>query len=163
MADNLQDAIANIVKSLTIPSRIEKHHVLISNRDGVCLFSNKSNELNISMSALLGGVWQASQALIELNKFKTHNEVKLGFDDGENGFCIVQIDIAKRPCYACIVFENEIAPGAIRTQLKLWCDKIADELSLWQPPAHRNGYLFKDVTDEEIDRLFGFGSKECLS
>tara|TARA_R110002049_G_scaffold260900_1_gene436978 strand:+ start:32 stop:523 length:492 start_codon:yes stop_codon:yes gene_type:complete len=163
MADNLQDAIAEKVLDIELPKKLKAHHVLISNRDGVCLYSNNNRDINTNMSALLGGVWQASMALIDLNNFKTRNELKLGFDDGETGFCIVQITIATRPCYACLVFKNEIAPGALRSALRLWCDKIADALVEWKPAAHRSGYLFKDVTDDEIDRLFGFGSKECLS
>lgn len=163
MADNLQDAIKDKLALLPPTSRISKHHLLIANRDGICLYSNREVESKISMGALLGGVWQASVALIDINSMKPHKELKLGFDDGENGFCIVAIELAGRPCYACLVFENEIAPGAVRGQLRRWCDQLAESLVDWKAPSHRSGYLFKDVTDEEIDRLFGFGGSECRS
>ncbi len=163
MADNLQDALRNSIKKIQPSARLQKHHILIANRDGICLFSNQEKGKDISMGALLGGVWQASVALLEINKFQNNDSLKLGFDDGENGFCVVAIELAGRPCYACLVFEKEIAPGAVRGQLKHWCDRLAESLENWSAPATRSGYLFKDVTDEEIDRLFSFGGNECRS
>tara|TARA_R110000868_G_scaffold320917_8_gene582003 strand:+ start:2541 stop:3032 length:492 start_codon:yes stop_codon:yes gene_type:complete len=163
MADNLQDALKQSIEKIQPGNRLQKHHILIANRDGICLYSNKEKGKDISMGALLGGVWQASVALLEINKFGVNPGLKLGFDDGENGFCVVAIELAGRPCYACLVFEDEIAPGAVRGQLKRWCDLLADSLESWSAPVTRSGYLFKDVTDEEIDRLFGFGGNECRS
>lgn len=163
MAENLQDAIRSKLNSVPIKSKLVAHHVMIANQDGICLFSNKQEASNISMGALLGGVWQASKALLDVRSIKAGQELRLGFDDGETGFCVVALELASRPCYACLVFENEIAPGALRTQLRHWCDELSEALKDWRPPATRSGYLFKDVTDEEIDRLFGFGSSECRS
>lgn len=163
MADNLQDAIKAELPKLPIKGRMERHHLMIANQDGICLYSNRNEQTNISMGALLGGVWQASKALLDIKMTEASGELRLGFDDGENGFCVVALELAGRPCYACLVFNNEIAPGALRIQLRHWCDDLSHALVDWQAPASRSGYLFKDVTDEEIDRLFGFGRNECRS
>lgn len=166
MADNLQDAIKAKLTTVPIKERLKRHHLMIANQDGICLFSNQKDASNTSMGALLGGVWQASKALLDVRKVEGSGELRLGFDDGSNGFCVVAIDLAGRPCYACLVFENEMAPGALRGQLRHWCDELASELATWQAPASRAGYLFKDITDEEIDKLFGhegMGRSECRS
>jgi|SRR5690606_20155284 len=165
MADNLQDAIKDALLHVPVKPRLQKHHLMIANQDGICLFSNKKDASDISLGALLGGVWQASRALLDVKKIghSRISELRLAYDDGENGFCVVAVEIAGRLSYACLLFSNEVAPGAVRTQLRHWCDDLAECLKDWKAPASRSGYLFKDVTDEEIDRLFGFGSNECRS
>lgn len=159
-ADNIQDALKNAVDVVSLSSRLAKHHLIIANHDGLNLYSNNSDKQNSTMGALLGGVWQASMALLSQENLK---DLRLGFDDGENGFCIVDFKVGEKTCFACLMFKNEIAPGALRGQLRLWCDELSLQLKNWRPNKTSAGFLFKDVTDEEIDRLFGFEGNACRS
>ncbi len=161
--DNIQDAIRNYLETVPLSARLARHHLMLANQDGICLFSNRHTNTEAALGALLGGVWQASKALMELHQHNKNNDFKLGFDDGSSGFCVVDFYVADKPCYACLMFEDEIAPSALRGQLRHWCDELALQLKSWRAPNKRGGFLFKDVTDEEIDRLFGFEGNACRS
>ncbi len=140
---------------------LNEQKVFICRDDGVLIYKTKSEaEDNFSVGALLGGVWQAAEALsVYLPKQDKFEVFRLSFDTSSAGIYIVPLYL-KRKHYMGILYSGEMNPGFLKNQIREFAKKISEfvsnNLKSQDDKRINSDYLFKDISDEEIDRIFNF-------
>lgn len=149
---------------------IENEFNMISNRvalvrnDGTVLFANSMNSMeSANIGALASGIWQAAQSLNSLvNKDVPEKHYRLAFDTSSEGIYLVPTQLNSVSCYLCCIFKDQINPAKLKQNMRniafLLETFIRDESVSTNFPsqAARTGFLFENITDKEMDQLFGF-------
>lgn len=139
--------------------------LFVTREDGITVYDSVQNQTTTSVAALVSGVWQASEALMKL--VNTSSEVldfRLGFDTSSEGIFLVPFNLTGKRYFLGAIYSDLINPG----QLKRKVSQIKAEIELLyvseeksavkiSKEAIREGFLFHDISDEEIDRLFAVG------
>lgn len=146
--------IKNIIdpKLKTINARL-----FVSRNDGISIYDSVQDETTSSVSALVSGVWQASEALMGLvGKIDDLFEYRLGFDTSSEGIYLFSFDIGGRNYCCGAIYKDCLNPGLLKRQVmmlkadleKLHVPKLKEDSHI------REGFLFSEITDEEMDNLF---------
>lgn len=131
--------------------------------DGITLFSNAKDDFDsASTSALVAGLWQAARSLNDLvGAQEDFYDFRLSFDTTNKGLLILPIKINFQEYFLCAIYKNEINPGKLKRNIKLVKENLETFLKDFDfnssSDSKREAYLFKDISDEEIDQLFDFG------
>lgn len=131
--------------------------------DGITLFSNSNNDFDsASTSALVAGLWQAAKSLNQLvSSEEGFYDFRLSFDTTNKGLLILPLQINLQEYFLCAIYKNAVNPGKLKRNIKLVKENLETFLKDFdfksQPEEGRQTYLFKDISDEEIDHLFEFG------
>lgn len=143
-------------------------HISVVRNDGIVIYSNtKDNFIASSMGALSSGLWQAATSMIEFVDKRDDEEFRLTFDTSSSGVYILPIVVANSRCYLVSVYQDALNPAKLKQQLKNLIFllemyirdesiSVSKETKIHDIDPKREGYLFTDITDEEIDKLFGF-------
>ena len=133
--------------------------------DGITVYSNVRDDFeSATTSALVSGLWQAAKSLNSM--VKTNNEFidfKLSFDSSENGLFILPFLLDKKEYYLCTIYKDVVNPAKLKRDMRIIKENLEVYLEDFSfaptssKQAGREGFLFKDITDEEIDRLFDYG------
>ncbi len=116
----------------------------------------ESKELQ-SLGALLAGVWQASEALKDfLTTKEDQDELRLNFQNAHSGYLLLPPSEKNPKITFAFLFEKQTNPGKI----KFLAGKIRthfDEIEILQKDTGKaEEYLFKNITEDEVDKLFSF-------
>lgn len=137
--------------------------IVVIRRDGINIYSNINNNFEASsMGALIGGVWQAAQALSELtDKNQKVLEYRLSFDTSSNGLYILPLVVANESYFLGAVYQDKNNPAKLKQHLRMLKDNLELYLSDFCNETEvnnekRDGYLFNSITDDEMDNLFSF-------
>jgi hypothetical protein len=140
-----------------------KARLFVAREDGITIYDSIQNNTTTSVSALVSGVWQASEAL--MNLIHPQNDVlefRLAFDTSSRGIYLFPFETAGSKYFLGAIYNDCLNPGLLKRQIS----NIKNELHQYlesQPivkksvVSQRQGYLFQDISDEEIDRLFSLG------
>lgn len=135
--------------------------MFVTRDDGITIYDSIQNQTTTSVAALVSGVWQASEALMGLVYPKQDIlEYRLGFDTSSQGIYLFPLIISNKKYFFGAIYEGCVNPGQLKRQVALIKEEM--ELLFAQEVPHNNeiknnereGFLFKDISDEEIDRLF---------
>ncbi|MBD64141.1 MAG: hypothetical protein CME62_02965 [Halobacteriovoraceae bacterium] len=130
----------------------------IIRHDGICLFSNaEDNFESASISALVSGLWQAAESLNGLaTSDKSFSEYRLSFDTTNNGLYVLPLLLNQEDYYLCAIFNQVDNPAKLKRELRVLKQELENNNSIrtHSTQADRAGYLFKDITDEEINKIF---------
>lgn len=147
--------------------KISKHLTLVRD-DGIVIYTNNDDDfLSSSIGALSSGLWQAATSLIDYVNASGDEEFRLTFDTSSSGIYILPLKLNNSRCYLVSVYQGALNPAKLKQQLKnlvfLLEMYIRDETYSVSKKSNsdketltREGYLFQDISDEEIDKLFGF-------
>ena len=136
--------------------------------DGISFYSNKEFEFHsASTQALVGGLWQAATSLSSLVKQESEfMDFRLSFDDASHGIYVLPLIISGDEFYLSAIFKDAQNPGKLKRDIRLlkenimtYCQglEILQETQIYT--SDRSGYLFSEITDEEMDQLFDFEKK----
>jgi len=134
--------------------------ILIIRSDGLTLYSNGCNDFeNATTSALVSGLWQAAKSLNSMVKSEEDfQDFKLSFDSRENGLFIMPFLLNKEEYYLCTIYKEVMNPAKLKRDMRLVKENLEvflKDFSFDLASAEgRESFLFKDITDEEINRLF---------
>tara|TARA_B100001971_G_scaffold213155_1_gene245561 strand:- start:150806 stop:151309 length:504 start_codon:yes stop_codon:yes gene_type:complete len=143
-------------------------HLSVVRSDGIVIYSNEGDALiSNSMGALASGLWQAANSMINYVGDSDDMDYRLSFDTSSSGVFVLPLELNNTRCYLVSVYQDALNPAKLKQQLKnlmfLLEMYIRDETISVSKDSNkiignetREGYLFKDITDEEIDKLFGF-------
>ncbi len=143
--------------------RASGHSIFVCRNDGILLYSNEkkiSQNDQKSMGALVSGVWQAAEALSTfLPNYKNEDVYRLGFDTSSQGIYVLPLNIKQSTYYLGVIFYDEVNPGMIKSQIRNFGQKFINyiENKTYHNNEVKEDFLFKDITDHEIDQLFSFG------
>ena len=112
-----------------------------------------------SLGALLVGLWQASEAVEGFLSKENAGEMALSYQDSQRGFFILRPNQNNPEVFWGLLFEGEVNPGKVRLYFKNLRDhfnkiEILDKKEINN--SEEGSSLFKDITDEEVDKLFSF-------
>ncbi len=130
--------------------------IIILRTDGISLYSNFSNtEKETLAGALTCSLWQAAKALSEQVLVKK-GDYRLAFDTTTSGIYILPIKLANKEYYICTFWKDQKVPAQLKNEVR----KIKDELESFLEgnnivqEENREGFLFQNITDAEMDDLF---------
>lgn len=147
---------------------------LLIHRSGQILAKHGSMDENDypTLAVLVAGMVAAGQSLAELANAPDSQEFTLAHGVGEHGLYAAQLDTDH---WVFSIHQNMLNPGLFRMQVRRLVNEIQRELATKpilvnsvsespQESANRGvspaltgqnaPHLFRDITDEEIDRLF---------
>lgn len=151
--------ISSIIKQYFIENKYDEivESLTVIRNDGVVLFSNSSDEFkNSSIGALASGLWQAANSLNSLLESKTDElDLRLSFDTSNNGLYILPIKVVNDVFYLCSIYNFEINPAKLKMNLRFLKKNLEVLLSdMKNEEDSRSEFLFKNISDEEMDNLF---------
>lgn len=154
------------------PEKIKVHRVLIFRKDGLILFNNNNdNNLNFStQGALSTGAWQAAFSLFKsLEKESSREEnFRFSFDTSSYGIHILPIRSEEELVYGGIIFRDETNPAQIKNLFRNYVRETEEIFinetkeiieTLDSNSEVQRDFLFKDISDDEIDKLFSFAGE----
>lgn len=163
------------MKQLNVPERMRlilepkmagiNARLFVTREDGITIFDSVQNQTTTSVSALVSGVWQASEALMGLaHPNQDVMEFRLGFDTSSQGIYLFPFTLTGKRYFLGAIYNDCLNPGQLKRQVALIKEEM-DRLFLSEVVAQpkrirtsdREGFLFTDISDEEIDRLFSVG------
>lgn len=156
------------IKHILEPKRLGLDaRLFVCREDGISVYDFVSDSTRAQVSALVAGMWQASEALVKLiDESQDAYDFRLGFDTSSSGVFLLPFNHSGKKYFLGALYSESLNPGVLKHQLTQVREELSallfqsepkrDEVSL----EERNGYLFTDITDEEIDRLFGVHGKQ---
>lgn len=163
MSSSLPQRVLQTLEAEKLPSGIR---LFIVRRDGMLVWDAQPDHQSQSLAALCGGVWEASMAMAGAGGMaKKKDGFRLVFDDSEEGVLVFPLNIEKQTYYLGGIYRSCVNPGKLRHQVQELRARLDVSFAHLKPLAeqrqthasNRDEYLFKDITDEEMDRLFGLG------
>lgn len=162
------------MKTMTVTERIRvilepkraglRARLFVTREDGITIYDSVQDKTTTSVAALVSGVWQASEALMGLVQPENDAmEFRLGFDTSAQGIYLFPFTLASKRYFLGAIYQDCLNPGQLKRQIALIKEEL-DRLFQDEPQpqkkiiSSREGYLFQDITDQEIDRLFALGS-----
>jgi hypothetical protein len=139
--------------------------LFVTREDGITIYDSVQDKTTTSVSALVSGVWQASEALMGLaHPEQDVMEFRLGFDTSSQGIYLFPFNLNKKRYFLGAIYQNCLNPGQLKRQVALIKEEM-DRLFQDEPVQVKNNkstssreeFLFKEISDEEIDRLFSAG------
>jgi hypothetical protein len=150
---------------LDIKKSIISARIFLTREDGITMYDSVQNHTTNSVSALVSGMWQASEALMGFaSPGQDIMDFRLAFDTSSQGIFIYPLYLSGKKYFLGAIYQNCLNPGLLKRQLSLIKAEI-DSL-IFEEPKHlipkkssfqREGFLFQDISDDEIDRLFSVG------
>jgi UDP-galactopyranose mutase len=138
-----------------------KARLFVTRQDGITIYDSVQNQTTTSVAALVSGLWQASEALMDLvHPYNDVMEFRLGFDTSSDGIYLFPFELQGKRYFLGAIYKNCLSPGVLKRQianLKLELSKNFENYEAKKITTQREGYLFQDITDAEIDRLFALG------
>jgi len=141
-----------------------KARLFVTREDGITIYDTVQNQTTTSVSALVSGVWQASEALMGLaHPSQDVMEFRLGFDTSSQGIYLFPFSLTGKRYFLGAIYHDCVNPGQLKRQVAMIKEEM-DRLFVELPveikkvkTSGREGFLFNEITDEEIDRLFSAG------
>jgi len=137
--------------------------LFVTREDGITIYDSVQNNTTTSVAALVSGVWQASEAL--MNLVYQQNEVmdfRLAFDTSSQGIYLFPFNLSGKRYFLGAIYNDCLNPGLLKRQIAMIKEEM-ERLFIDEPLpkkavfSARQGYLFHDISDSEIDRLFSLG------
>ncbi len=135
--------------------------LFILRKDGVIVHSvsDKSRSEISSIGALLAGVWQAAEALSDFIPNKSEGiEFRLGFDSTRDGVYLLPINVFDTVYYLGTIYHGTVNPGQLKSKVRSIVFRLESylESNVEIKKENKAQYLFDDISNEEMDRLFAF-------
>jgi hypothetical protein len=157
------------IKHILEPKRAGvKARLFVTREDGITIYDTVQDKTTTSVSALVSGVWQASEALMGLaHPNQDVMEFRLGFDTSSQGIYLFPFSLTGKRYFLGAIYHDCVNPGQLKRQVAMIKEEM-DRLFQDEPATvvvaktkiqsgNREGFLFQEITDDEIDRLFSAG------
>lgn len=136
--------------------------LFVTREDGITVYDSIQNQTTTSVAALVSGVWQASEALMGLVRENADvMEFRLGFDTSSEGLYLFPFTLEGKRYFLGAIYQDCLNPGLLKRKIAM----IKEEMDILfaqipttktnKSTVGREGFLFNEISDEEIDRLFG--------
>jgi hypothetical protein len=137
--------------------------LFVTREDGITIYDSIQNNTTTSVAALVSGVWQASEALMGLvYKQSDVMDFRLGFDTSSQGIFLFPFSLSGKRYFLGAIYNDCLNPGQLKRQIALIKEEM-ERLFINEPipkksvVSKRQDFLFQDISDAEIDRLFSLG------
>ena len=162
---DLYKRMGDFLNNEVLKSKISQYIFFLCRHDGVILYCKNGPKVALeeaSLGALVGGVWQAADALtafVPSNQEK--DEFRLSFDTSSEGIYVLPAGFKDQEYYLGLIYYGEINPGMVKAKLrdlqKSFNQYVSSlEKKMVKDCNKKDGYLFQNITDNEMDELFAF-------
>lgn len=141
-----------------------KARLFVTREDGITVYDSVQDQTTTSVAALVSGVWQASEALMGMvQKDNNIMDFRLGFDTSSQGIYLFPFSHSGKRYFLGAIYGDCLNPGQLKRQIamiKIELDRLFESEPLKvesKTKTSREDFLFQDISDEEIDRLFSLG------
>ncbi len=136
--------------------------LFVVRRDGLMVWDGTPDDRSQPLAALCGGMWEASFAMARTAGAATSpSGFRLVFDDAAAGVLVYPLTVHGETYFLGGIYRDCVNPARLRHRVQELRGRLEGLLAEGQAPvaaqAERAGYLFADITDAEMDRLFGIG------
>ncbi len=139
--------------------------LFVTREDGITVYDSVQDKTTTSVAALVSGVWQASEALIGMVQQNNNiMDFRLGFDTSSQGIYLFPFSHSGKRYFLGAIYNDCLNPGQLKRQIALIKEEMdrlfeSEAIKKVEPKVtiSRDGFLFQDISDEEIDRLFSLG------
>ncbi len=141
---------------------LQDQFVFISRRDGHLLYSNQDKSSSQSAAALMSGLWQAAQALVNFIPSDNQGDsFRLTYDTSSKGLYICPIIVHKEEYYLGVSYAGVLNPGQLKQNIKHTALRLSDFINknvgaIKVEVDKGETYLFQEISDEEMDRIFPY-------
>lgn len=157
--------VTKTVKGILDQKKIKiQARLFVTREDGITIYDSVQDSTTSSVAALVSGMWQASEALMGLvHKNQEPMDFRLGFDTSSHGITLFPLKLSGKKYFMGAIYENCLNPAQLKRQVSLIKSEIVSAVPEKSVPQKkielkgREGFLFQDISDEEIDRLFSLG------
>lgn len=161
---NIPRYVETFFQSCEIDEKLNRYAFFLIRHDGVVLYHNNNlanQSSKSSIGALLGGIWQAARALADFIPEEQRQEgYRLSFDTASKGVYIVPVEVENEELYLGLIYHQEINPGFIKNKIRelavAFGEFLAIELKDNKKKEAKSDFLFGEISDSEMDRLFSF-------
>ncbi|MBT3983086.1 MAG: hypothetical protein HOE90_17150 [Bacteriovoracaceae bacterium] len=159
-------------KQLSLPHLIEEYlefrleraefqgaEFFVIKQDGHLLFKSLKSSSAAAIGALCAGAWQAASAISGFFTQPTDGVFRLSFDQPGCGIYVIPLTANSYDLYMGVLFENVDNPGKLKNKVRTLSVELMiylEEKQITEAPetSKRDEFLFKDISDDEIDSLF---------
>jgi hypothetical protein len=138
--------------------------LFVTREDGITVYDSVQDQTTTSVSALVSGVWQASEALMGIVYQNSDvMDFRLGFDTSSQGIYLFPFSHSGKRYFLGAIYNDCLNPGQLKRKMALIKEEmdrlfeVQENLRPAKAKIERVGFLFQDISDEEIDRLFSAG------
>lgn len=156
--------VADKIKNVLDPKKNEINaRLFVTREDGITVYDSTQDKTTTSVAALVSGVWQASEALMQIvHKNRDIMEFRFGFDTSSQGLYLFPFALKSKRYLLGAIFSDCLNPGQLKRQVSQLKENLdltfeAENAVPDESPSKRQGFLFQDISDDEIDSLFGLG------
>ena len=112
--------IENIKQSLGPKAQTLGVRLFVTREDGITIYDSIQNKTTNSVSALVSGLWQASEALMALvHPQEQVLDYRLGFDNSSNGLMLFPFTLSGKKYFLGCIYQDSINPAQLKYQLNL--------------------------------------------
>lgn len=154
--------ITEILSKYFIINKVAQNSSLsVIREDGIVVYSNLQKKFRSeSIGALAAGVWQAASALNSTIDSSDSDvlDFRLSFDKSNEGLYLLGFRINFKNYLICSLYSDVVNPAKLKMQIRNLKNSLVDYLE--STPVQTNStqdYLFNNITDAEMDRLFEYG------
>lgn len=158
----MKQTVTQKIQTLLSPKLNEINaRLFVTREDGITIYDSIQNNTTTSVAALVSGLWQASEALMGLVHPKNDvMEFRLGFDTSSDGIYLFPFELYGKRYFLGAIYRDCLSPGVLKRQIANLKVEVEANFASFEPKkltTKREGYLFQDITDAEMDRLFALG------
>ncbi len=158
--------VSEKIKTVLEPKRAGiRARLFVTREDGITIFDSVQDQTTTSVAALVSGLWQASEALMGLaHPDQDIMNFRLGFDTSSQGIFLFPFVLDGKRFFLGAIYKDCVNPGQLKRQVAMIKEEMdrlfGAETEVYVPRTlvtGREGFLFQDISDEEMDRLFSAG------
>ena len=161
MENKLSEVIENLKNQSKYQRIFQETTVIVIRGDGLVLWTNDGRENQATSAVLMGGAWNAAQAIFELRpeyNSLSNKMLRFSFDTSEAGIYIIPVQSSEGCLFMGMLFQNEINPGLLKKEFRQFAQMFGLFLSkgedIQKEAKENQGGLFSEISDGEIDELF---------
>ncbi len=168
-SDNFPKLVQDFFLEHADINQLRSSSLFLCRQDGVPIYSNKGlgHDVNeASIGALLGGIWQAANALAKfIPSYEDSDVYRLSFDTSSKGIYIVPTIVDGQDYYLGLIYFDEVNPGFVKSRLRDLSYRFIDYMEsrvekVTQIKTDQEAaFLFNDISDDEMDQLFTISGK----
>jgi hypothetical protein len=162
--------VTSFLDEYLVSGKLNNFSVFVCRQDGHLIYNRDHMDMGVehsSVGALLSGVWQAATTLASFIPQDEKRDIfRLSFDTSSHGIYILPFEQGEEQYSLGLLYKNEVNPGFLKSRLRDLLMKMTIEMSnlkLKEIKTNKD-FLFNDITDEEMDRVFTIrGADTCHS
>ena len=159
---NLSKVVSHFFEEV---SRRDSDRTTLVRNDGIVVYASLDIKKEAaSIGALVGGVWQAAEALnSQVGSSTDLQDYRFSFDKSDSGIYILPINVGSKMYYLSTLYKDTFNPAllkrnfrVLKEELEAYLDEHFVETKKVKNTKNKNDFLFNNITDEEMDNLFAF-------